>query len=77
MFFENLETRRLFSGTSFTPEPPPAPLPPLPVPGTHLPAPTREPYVGDDTDDTPVRQTPTGPFESPRDKITKFRQPGS
>lgn len=77
MFFENLETRRLFSGTSFTPEPPPAPLPPLPVSVSQLPAPAKETYVGDDGDDTPVRQTPHGPYESPRDKITKFRQPGS
>ena len=76
MFFENLESRHMFSGTSITPEPPRPPMPPLPVSDAHLPPPTKKTYAGDDADRTPPRETPHGPFELPCDRITHYRPPG-
>ena len=76
MYFENLETRRMFTVTVTPSDPPPPPLPPLPISDSHLPPPTKKTYAGDDGDRTEPRETPHGPFELPRNKIVNYRPPG-
>jgi hypothetical protein len=76
MFFEKLESRRLFSGNAIPSDPSPPPLPPLPISDAHLPPPTKKSYAGDDGDREDPQERPHGPFELPRNKIVNVRIPG-